>query len=65
MCGLWERMVSLCQNCGKPIATKWIKAIWYHLETGREQCNHDDLYDIRIAEPRPSADLPDLRSATD
>jgi hypothetical protein len=40
-----------CVNCHRPIAAKWIRKVWYHLNTGREQCNYEDLYDIDIATP--------------
>ena len=40
-----------CINCHRLIAAKWIRKVWYHLDTGREQCNYEDLYDINIATP--------------
>jgi hypothetical protein len=43
--------VVLCKNCKKKIAAKWIRKVWYHVDTGREQCFYDDLYNIDIAQP--------------
>ena len=41
-----------CINCHRPISIRWsFGKYWYHLDTGREQCNYEDLYDINIATP--------------
>jgi len=43
-------MVSSCR-CGRQIAVKWIRKVWYHLDTGREQCYFEDLLNIDVAQP--------------
>jgi deoxycytidylate deaminase len=40
-----------CRNCKRSIGQYHIKAIWYHQDTGQEQCDHEDLIVIEIAEP--------------
>jgi hypothetical protein len=52
-----------CLNCHRPIAAKWIRKVWYHLDTGREQCNYEDLYDINIATPWPPTPPPYVQPA--
>ena len=49
---VWRETVSLCQNCAKPIDTYHIKPIWYHCNTGKEQCHPEDLLDIQVAQPK-------------
>ncbi|NBS73955.1 MAG: hypothetical protein EBS66_10805 [Betaproteobacteria bacterium] len=43
-------MVSSCR-CGREIAVKWIRKVWYHVDTGREQCHFEDLLNIDVAQP--------------